>query len=143
LIEIIYNTSNLEGTCYIEILPDKYSGVCWNTSSIFFSEDNFGYIMPVFEKCHKKFDYYAFNEIEIDTWKLILKELEAVKQYLSNNPDPRTLKEVLGFPFVYSEREFNEDYESNLLQLISMITEFQVWISEKSLTTKYISVLGI
>lgn len=62
--------------------------------------------MPVFEKYHKKFDYFAFNEIEIDTWKLIIKELETIKQYLSNNPDPDTLKEVLGFRFVDSESEF-------------------------------------
>lgn len=143
MIEIIYDASTLEGSCYIEVLPDKYKGECWNKSSIFFTEDNFGYIMPAFEKCYKKFDYYAFNEIDIATWKLIILELEKMKQYLSNNPNPHSLKDVLGFPFVYSEEEFMENYDTNLKQLISMITEFQSWINEKSVSAKFISVLGI
>ncbi|MCM3441448.1 hypothetical protein AB3Z07_28430 (plasmid) [Metabacillus halosaccharovorans] len=56
MIEIIYDASILEGSCYIEILPENYKGECWSNSSIFFSEDNFGYIMPVLEKCYKNFD---------------------------------------------------------------------------------------
>ncbi|SFI71647.1 MULTISPECIES: hypothetical protein [unclassified Bacillus (in: firmicutes)] len=143
MIEIIYDASTLEGSCYIEILPDKYKGECWNTSSIFFTEENFGYIMPAFERCYEKFDYYAFNEIDTDNWKLINKELEKMKQFLVNNPNPHSLKDVLGFPFTYSEKEFMENYDTNIKQLFSMITEFQSWIEEKSVSTKFISVLGI
>ncbi|MGE7024560.1 hypothetical protein [Solibacillus cecembensis] len=143
MIEIIYDASTLEGSCYIEVLPDKYKGECWNTSSIFFTEENFGYIMPAFEKCYKKFDYYAFNEIDIETWKLIIRELEKMKQYLSDNPNPHSLKDVLGFQFVNSEEEFLENYDTNFKQLISMITEFQLWINEKSVSAKFISVLGM
>ncbi|QGQ47931.1 hypothetical protein [Metabacillus sediminilitoris] len=143
MIEIIYDTSNLEGSCYIEILPDKYKGECWNPSSIYFTEENFGYITPVFEKCHKKFDYYAFNEIDIDTWKLISKELEYVKQYLANSPNPYSLKDIIGFPFTDSEEEFIDNFDTNVKQLISMITQFLSWIEEKSASTKFISVLGM
>ncbi|OXS68578.1 hypothetical protein B1B04_19985, partial [Lysinibacillus sp. KCTC 33748] len=49
------------------------------------------YIMPAFEKCYKKFDYYDINEIDIETWKLIIWELEKMKQYLSDNPNPHSL----------------------------------------------------
>lgn len=143
MIEIIYDVSTLEGSCYIEVLPDKYKGECWNTSSIFFTEENFGYIMPAFERCYKKFDYFAFNVIDTDTWKMIIKELETMKQYLANHPSPQSLKGVLGFPFTYSEEEFMENYDTNRKQLISMITEFQSWIDEKSVSTKFISVLGM
>lgn len=143
MIEIIYDTRTLKGSCYIEVLPDKYKGECWNTSSIFFTEENFGYIMPAFEKCYKKFDYYAFNEIDIETWKLIIWELEKMKQYLFDNPNPHSLKDVLGFLFVNSEEEFLENYDTNFKQLISMITEFQSWINEKSVSAKFISVLGM
>ncbi|MFD4818863.1 hypothetical protein [Peribacillus butanolivorans] len=143
MIEIIYDASTLEGSCYIEVLPDKYKGECWNTSSIFFTEENFGYIMAAFEKCYKKFDYYAFNEIDTETWKLIIMELEKMKQYLSDNPYPHSLKDVLGFPFAYSEEEFMENYDTNIKQLTLMITDFQSWIKEKSVSTKFISVLGM
>ena len=117
MIEIIYDASTLEGSCYIEVLPDKYKGECWNTSSIFFTEENFGYIMPAFEKCYKKFDYYAFNEIDIETWRLIICELEKMKQYLSDNPNLHSLKNVLGFLFLNSEEEFLVNYDTNLKQL--------------------------
>lgn len=143
VINIIYDVSTLEGSCYIEVLPDRYKDECWNSSSIFFTEDNFGYLLPVFEKCFKSFDYFSFNEIKIDTWKLIIKELENVKQYLINNPQSQSLKDVLGFPFIYSEEEFMENYDTNVKQLVSMITEFQSWIREKSDSTKFISVLGM
>ena len=134
MIEIICDVSTLEGTCYIEVLPDKYKGECWNDSSIFFTEENFGYIMAAFEKCYKNFDYYAFNEIDTDTWKSIVKELDKMKEYLASNPNQQSLKDVLGFSF------FEEE---NIKQLISMITEFQSWIEEKSVSTKVISVLGM
>ncbi|WP_370956841.1 hypothetical protein AB3239_11710 [Bacillus subtilis] len=72
-----------------------------------------------------------------------IKELENVKQYLINNPQSQSLKGVLGFPFIYSEEEFMENYDTNVKQLVSMITEFQSWIREKSDSTKFISVLGM
>ncbi|MEQ6353597.1 hypothetical protein ABNX05_03105 [Lysinibacillus sp. M3] len=143
MIEIIYDASTVEDSCYIEVLPDKYKGKCWNASSIYFTEENFGYIMPAFEKCYKKFDYYSFNEIDIENWKLIIWELEKMKQYLSDNPNPHSLKDVLGFLFLNSEEEFLVNYDTNLKQLISMITEFQSWIIEKSASAKFISVLGM
>ncbi|MFJ5565940.1 hypothetical protein [Lysinibacillus xylanilyticus] len=143
MIEITYDLSTLEDNCYLEVLPDKYKVKCWYTSSIFFTEENFGYIMPAFEKCYKKFDYYDANEIDIETWKLIIWELEKMKQYLSDNPNPHSLKDVLGFLFLDSEEEFLKNYDTNLKQLISMITEFQSWINEKSVSTKFITVLGM
>ncbi len=143
MIEIIYDLNVLEGSCYIEILPDTYKGKCWNSSSIFFTEDNFGYILPAIEKCYKKFDYFAFNEIEIEIWSQINKELEKMKQVLQSNPNPHSLKDTIGFLYDYSEKEFRENYGINIKQLISMMTEFQMWIEQKSSTTKFISVLGI
>ncbi|OIK09061.1 hypothetical protein BIV60_24920 [Bacillus sp. MUM 116] len=70
-------------------------------------------------------------------------ELEKMKQYLSDNPNPHLLKDVIGFTFAYSEEEFMENYDTNLKQLISMITDFQSWIKEQSVSTKFISVLGM
>lgn len=143
MIEIIYDLNVLEGSCYIEILPDTYKGKCWNSSSIFFTEDSFSYILPAIEKCYKKFDYFAFNEIEIEIWGQINKELEKMKHVLQSNPTPQSLKDTIGFLYDYSEKEFRENYDINIKQLISMMTEFQMWIEQKSSTTKFISVLGI
>ncbi|WP_342578513.1 hypothetical protein [Psychrobacillus sp. FSL K6-2843] len=70
-------------------------------------------------------------------------ELEQLKIFLTEKPIKISLKEVLGFPFVYSEKEFMENYDTNSAQLITMITQFQLWIQKKSLVTSFISVLGI
>ncbi|NPC91798.1 hypothetical protein HOO54_06000 [Bacillus sp. WMMC1349] len=41
-----------------------------------------------------------------------------------NHPNPCSLKDVLGFPFAYSEAEFMENTHTNIKQLILMITDF-------------------
>lgn len=66
-----------------------------------------------------------------------------MKQYLANNPNPYSLKEIIGFPFTDSEEEFIDHFDTNVKQLISMITQFLSWIEEKSASTKFISVLGM
>lgn len=62
---------------------------------------------------------------------MIIKELEIMKQYLANNSNSQSLKDVIGFPFKYSEDEFIQNSETNVKLLISMITEFQSWIMKK------------
>jgi hypothetical protein len=142
-IEIISDVNILQGSCYMEIFPNNYEGGYWNESSIFLTEENFGYIMPVFEKCCEEFDYCGVNGMDIRTWNEILKELEEMKQYLLNHPEPHSLEHIVGFIYDGVEEAFMKDYNENRKQLISMITEFQVWIEEQSKTTKVISVLGM
>lgn len=61
--KIFYKLEELEGTCYIEILPGRYKGNCWNKESIFFEEETFGYLERGIEMEFSKYDHFAFNEI--------------------------------------------------------------------------------
>ncbi|MEH1940550.1 MAG: hypothetical protein V7L01_10080 [Nostoc sp.] len=42
-IRLIRSLSELDGTCYFEILPGRYEGNCWNQNSVFITEEVFGY----------------------------------------------------------------------------------------------------
>lgn len=143
MIEMIYDVEDLEGSDYIEVLPGKFKRTHWNDSSIFFSEESFGYIRPAIENCHRAFYYFGPNEIRTETWKKIIDDLETMKQYLIGNPEPHSLREVIGFPYADSYQQFVADYATNKAQLISMITEFQKWIEQESVSIKFITILGL
>ncbi|WP_270801992.1 hypothetical protein [Bacillus changyiensis] len=66
-----------------------------------------------------------------------------MRSVIRNSFNEIGIDNVLGFPFAYAEAEFMENPHTNIKQLILMITDFQSWIEEKSLSTKFISVLGM
>jgi hypothetical protein len=63
-IRIITNKGELEGTCYMEILPGPYREKCWNEGSLFFEEEVFGYLEPIIKRHVETYDHYAFTEIK-------------------------------------------------------------------------------
>lgn len=97
MIEIIYDISQLKGSCYIEVLPGKYMGKCWNKESIFLTEEDFGFIMPIIKKCYSEFDYYSLNEIKREVWVKILSELEKLREYLKDSPKKDSISKFVGF----------------------------------------------
>ncbi len=54
-----------EGSCYIEFLPGKYKGKCWNKESIYMNEEDFGFVLKCIEEGFPQYDYYSFNEIPL------------------------------------------------------------------------------
>ena len=66
-----------------------------------------------------------------------------MKRFLMSNSPPDSFKDVIGFPFSYSEREFRESYDINSKQLALLIAELRAWIQQKGTSTQIISVLGI
>jgi len=141
--KIIRDIKQLDGTCYIEVLPGRYQGKCWNEDSIFFTEEDFGYLEKSIEHEYSNYDHYAFNEIPEGIWERILGRLEGLLTELHKESSIESMKTDIGFFFRCSEEEFQQDYEINLAKLIVLIREFQEWINEQLKRTKYISVLGI
>jgi hypothetical protein len=143
-IEIIYELENLQGTCYVEIKPGKYSGENWGEGSIFFTDETFTYFSNAIEKHYKKYSLLGISEINSETWKLILAELENLKVFLTNNPEPEDLKKHIEYLYLgVTEKYILENLNKNLADLVKVITEFQSWINEKSKDNEYISILGI
>lgn len=143
-IEIIYDLEILQGTGYVEIKPSKYSGDNWNKGSIFFTDETFTYFSKAIEKHYKNYSLWGISEINSDTWKLILAELENLKIFLSNDPKPEELKNHIEFLYLkITEKYVFGNLNNNLKDMVKVINDFQSWITEKSKDNEYISILGV
>ena len=143
-IEIICDLESLQGTCYVEIKPGKYTGKHWNKESIFFTDETFTYFSNAIEKHYKKYSLWGMSEISRVTWKLIVEELENIKLFLMDNPKADELKDHIGFFYLdTTEKNFKENLNQNVNDLVKVISDFQTWITEKSKNNEYISILGI
>ncbi|MCM3038789.1 hypothetical protein M3201_03620 [Paenibacillus motobuensis] len=141
--KIIRDKEELEGTCYIEVLPGKYLGQCWNEESIFFDEEVFGYIEKSIENIFPEYDHYAFNEIHGDIWLVIIERLNRLVNLLDLNVTIELLKDHVYFIFGSSEDKFQQDFDNNAQRLREILIDFQTWIKEQLETQEYVSVLGI
>lgn len=143
-IKIIRDLDSLQGTCYVEIKPGKYTSEHWTKESIFFTDETFTYFSSAIEKYYKKYSLWGISEISRETWKLIVEELENLKLFLMDNPKADELKNHIGFFYLDStEKKFKENLNQHVSDLVQVISEFQTWITEKSKNNGYISILGI
>jgi len=143
MIKIIFDRTELKGTCYIEVLPGKYNGECWNDNSIFLTERDFGYIEPIFQRCYPSYDHYAFNEMTREVWNKVFLEIEELKLYLSNSPSKKEISTRVGFIFNTTENEYMNTFDESNKLLIKFLDDFHRWASEKLNDYEYISVLGL
>lgn len=95
----IYNDSKeLEDTAYIEFLPGRYNGKCWNENSIFMDETTFSIFEDLIESILEGYDHYAFNELPETKIPNLLHLLEKRKIEISNERlytlTPTTYSEV-------------------------------------------------
>ncbi|WP_339300803.1 hypothetical protein MKY92_11830 [Paenibacillus sp. FSL R5-0623] len=97
--KIIRDREELEGTGYIEVLPGKYLGHCWNENSIYFDEEVFGYIEKTIESIFSGYDHYAFNEIHRKTWEVILEDLKTFANLLDEKVTMELINEHVYFFF--------------------------------------------
>lgn len=143
-IQIIYDVKALEGTCYVELKPGKYTGNHWNKDSIYFTDETFSFFSLVIEKHYKSYSLFGMNEINIKTWKQIINELEKLKIILQSNPTIDDLKKHMIFLLEkITERNFLKNFDENITKLIRVITELQTWILNTSKEHDFISILGI
>jgi hypothetical protein len=142
-IKILRNKNELDGTCYMELLPGKYDGKCWSDTSIFFDEEVFGLLEPIIEKHAKGYDHYAFTEVDKNTWSKIISDLENVQKLLKSDESSEELQQHLGFLFKNTETEFFENLDQNKQDTDRLIKEFVAWLKDKLASNEVISILGI
>ncbi|WP_129688239.1 SMI1/KNR4 family protein [Gottfriedia acidiceleris] len=145
-IKIIYDVETLKGTCYVEIKPGKDTGRHWNKDSIYFTDETFTYLTRAIEKEFKDYSNWGLwgvCEIDKSTWSLILKQLENVKLFLKDDPKVEEIKTMVGFLWEDTESKFQENINQNIINLINLISEFQLWISDQCKKHEFITILGI
>ena len=118
-IKILRDKNELEGTCYMEVLPGKYDGKCWSDTSIFFDEDVFGLLEPIIERHAKGYDHFSFIEINKNAWLKIISDLERLLDLLKPETSSEELRQHLGFLFKNTEIEFFENFDQNKKKRLS------------------------
>lgn len=141
--KVIYDPKELEGSCYIEILPGKYNGVCWNSESIYFDEESFTFFEKTISMAQPNYDHFAFTEIDQKAWRRIVDQLDIIREFLEENPKIDEIDNYFDFIYEYIRQEFVDDFEKNVTKLAALFKEFQSWIVRKLQSHDYISVLGI
>ena len=142
-IRAIKNKGELEGTCYVELLPGKYKEQCWNASSLFFEEEVFGYLEKIISRHAPSYDHYAFTEINKETWGKIVQDFQTLESTLDESHSFDDLLKDVGFLFNGSETCFAEKFQENKAALKRLLSEVSIWILRESSQHGCVTVLGL
>ena len=126
-IRIIKDKSKLEGTCYIELSLGKYQGKHWEETSLFFDDEVFGLIEPIFEKYAPNYDHYSMNDIDSNSWNNIISDLRTLRELLKSTDKFEDLFGKVGFIFGGSRDYFQNHFHSCKDQLGNVIYELVEW----------------
>lgn len=140
---IIRDKTKLEGTCYIELAPGKYQGNHWVDGSLFFDEEIFGLIEPIFKRCIDSYDHYNMNDGTKFEWKEIIKELEELNRKLESAKSFREILGLIGFKFCGTRDYFETKDNTYKKELIYMNNEIIEWANRTLKSYENIAVLGI
>ena len=142
-IAIIRDKSKLEGTCYIEIVPGQYQKKHWQKGSLFFNEEAFGLIEPIFESFINGYDHYSMNDASKTEWLKIVNELEKLNELLSSATKLEDVFGKVGYIFSGTRDKFQTNFEENKKLLIQMNVDLISWVKNVLKTHDHIAVLGI
>ena len=140
---MITDQGELEGTCYIEVLPGKFANECWNSESVFFDEEHFGYIEPTIIRHCPEHDHYSFTDIRKSQWQDILVDLERLHARIDEASRLSDIREEVGLFFATTEARFLESETENMSNLREMLIDFVRWARKTLETHDTIAVLGM
>jgi len=142
-IEIIKDKSQLEGTGYFELSLGKYKRVHWEDTSLFFDEEVFGLIEPVFDRHVAGYDHYDMMDANAEAWNMIIKDLLELKETLDNSQDINDIFNSVGFCFGGTRDYFATHFSQCKSDLSVLIEELVVWASKNIKQHGHIAVLGL
>lgn len=63
-LRLITDRAELEGTWYVEFLPRRFEGRCWNPDAVYLHMDAVTLFEPLLQRHVPGYDYYAFIETD-------------------------------------------------------------------------------
>lgn len=141
-IELITDKNELEGTCYFEFAPGRYSKKHWQEGWVYLEEDVMYLLEPVFIKIMPGFDWYSMNEISRYQWFLIVDELKKLKESLKKATVISDIEIPMRFHGEF-EKAFVENFEDCKNATVRLITDLCKWLNIQLKTHEVISVLGL
>ncbi|QTR49856.1 hypothetical protein [Candidatus Thiothrix anitrata] len=142
-IAIIRDKSELDSTAYVEIISGKYQGKHWQNGSLFFDEETFGYIEPIFRRNISGYDHYNMNDGSKTEWLKIILELQELNDILSASTNFSDCLDSIGFIFKSTKVQFQENHIEAKEQLIKLNNELITWAKEELKTHEHIAILGL
>lgn len=142
-IRLIYDKSELRGTCYVELVPGKYEGQCWNDGSLFLAEEAWGYLEPVIKEVEPNCDHYSFVDVPSEKWREIVSALRTLASDIELAQKVAQLPTRVGFFFSTSRAEFAAAFKSNRDALVALIHALCAWIERQLKVQAYVAILGI
>jgi hypothetical protein len=142
-LHILKEKSDLEGTAYIELLPGKYTGKCWNKGSLFLDEATFGFFEKIVERSLPEYDHYAFTEVSSTRWQPIIIRLKALAKELSSAEALEDIPTDAHFYFNDTEQRFMKDFKVNTRLLQQVATELAGWLEVTLRQHESVTILGL
>ena len=142
-IYIIRDKSQLQGTCYIELLPGAFASQFWNDDSLFFTEEVFGLIEPIIERHTPQYDHYSCTDIRRSVWDRIIADLEQLAEQAEAATQIGDIRSDVRFFFNTTEAEFANEFRTNADALTRVSRELISWVREKLKEHECISILGM
>ena len=130
------------GTLYFEFAPGGFSANHWQESSVYLSDEVFELIESAFVKVLPSFGRYSPNEISRSSWKLIIMELQALKETLVKASALADLREKMWLSKKF-ETLFFEHFDAARFAVLKLITDLNAWLDVQLRTHEKVSVLGI
>jgi hypothetical protein len=140
---MLTDVTALKGTAYYEFQPGRYAGQHRRPGSIFFTEQTFAYIEPIFERHRPDFNPYGPTAIARSQWRPILDDLSTTKDLLTSDPMPAEVFKQVGFLSAEDKDAFAKDFDANVSLLRSTIAQLLLWIRQTLEWTDAISILGL
>jgi hypothetical protein len=142
-LHILNEKSDLEGTAYIELLPGRYTGKCWNKGSLFLDEATFGFFEKIVERSLPEYDHYAFTEVSSTRWQPIIIRLKSLAEELSAAQAPKDIPTDVHFYFNDTEQRFMKDFKVNTRLLQQVSTELAGWLEVTLRHHESVTILGL
>ena len=142
-LRILKDKSNLEGAAYIELLPGKYTGQCWNKGSLFLDEATFGFFEKIIERNLPDYDHYTFTEVSSTRWQPIIARLKSLARDMGLARALMDIPTDVHFYFNDTEQRFKKDFELNADLLRQVSTELAGWLDATLKHHEAVTILGL
>ena len=143
--KVYRNKSELDGSCYFELLPGPFCGKWWNPGSVFISMDTWSsYVAPLI--VGRVYDYDEHSEVEVprELWIPVLRYLERLRRIVLDvesfwELDVETNLARRFDPFKQHDRDFPQKKAALLL----FVDELHEWLTVTLTTHFSITILGL
>jgi len=142
-LHLVRDKTSLEGTVFIELLPGRYKGTCWNSGSVYLDEETFGLFEGVIELEVPEYSRYAFTDVTRAKWLRIAARIHAFASELRAAKSWQALPKDIRFIFLGTEARFAEDLPTNAQELANTATELASWVEHVLQEHEAIAILGI